>query len=244
MSVPSTHRSSKVSSTPRPCEHNRIVLFNFYCSFLMFTGQGAVRIVWRTGATCERAGGFQLTTYAWSSPPDRLLLRSQASYASPKFGTNNRRPLQIFLYPQNRQASSLLTVWFDDFKTGIDPPSASSRKQDTLNVYDGFSNASALLGSFAGSSIPPSVTTSGKVLLLQLDATATSTVPVFEIRYETVGAESSCTMGAIFRCSGGAYQAASGILGHTRVSSDLSTSACRWQVNPLNRYEITGVKRE
>lgn len=202
---------------------------------MTITGQSAVRIVWRTGATCQRAGGFQVTTYAWSSPPDRLLLRSQASYASPKFETTNRRLLQIFLYPQNRQASSLLSVWFDDFKTGIDPPSASNRKQDTLNVYDGFSSASSLLGSFAGSAIPPSVTTSGKVLLLLLDATATSTVPVLQIRYETVGSESSCTMGANYRCNGGTYKAASGILGHTRLSSDLSTSACQWQVNPSNR---------
>lgn len=96
----------------------------------------------------------------------------------PVYNYNNLADCQWLIDPQNEQDSiTNITLSFQRFNTENDA--------DILSVYDGETTASPLLGSFSGSEIPESLTSSGNKMLLTFSSDEQNTAPGFFASYKS-----------------------------------------------------------
>jgi hypothetical protein len=117
-----------------------------------------------------------------------------------------------------------ITLSFDEFNT--------ESSNDIVKVYDGANTTDPLLGTFSGSSIPSSVSSTGDKMLVTFTTNSNTT---------SSGWKASYTSSLPVYCSGtDNLTNASGSFGDgSGVNNYNNSTLCRWDIKPVNATSIT-----
>lgn len=104
---------------------------------------------------------------------------------------------------------------------------------DTVNVYDGTTASATLLGSYSGSSIPSSITSSGSAMFVTFNSNATINGPGFDASYITNIPATPCSGTTTLTTASGSFDDGSG------VGNYQNNQNCSWLIQPVGAASIT-----
>ncbi|MBL7733298.1 MAG: hypothetical protein JNM88_19175 [Chitinophagaceae bacterium] len=104
---------------------------------------------------------------------------------------------------------------------------------DTLYVYNGGTTSSPLLGAFTGNAIPPSITSSGGVLLVRFLTDGVNTAGGWAASYTAVTVPVYCNGQTNLTAPTGSFSDGSGVTNYG------NNSYCSWLINPPGAFSVT-----
>ena len=104
---------------------------------------------------------------------------------------------------------------------------------DVVNVYDGTSNTATLIGSYSGSTAPPTINSTGGSLFIEFITNASIVNSGWDAFYSSTGGTPTCTGLTTLTTPTGSFNDGSGL---SNYSSNL---ACTWLIQPAGATNIT-----
>lgn len=118
-----------------------------------------------------------------------------------------------------------ITLSFSAFRT--------EAVNDSVTIYDGPNNASTILGSFSGTTIPSSVTSTNNVMYVEFNSNATISDSGFVANYITNAAPVPCSGLTTLTAANGSFTDGSGAGNYTNNQN------CSWLIQPAGAATIT-----
>ncbi len=134
----------------------------------------------------------------------------------------NGKSFQWLIHPQDAQNIVFLFTRF-----------STEYQADFVNIYDGSTTASPLLGHFSGHQLPPVLQTSSNQALVEFVTDAVNTDKGWELRYTTVREQLPCSGITVFDDSTATFDDGSGAAKY-REDTD-----CFWLINPGDAGSVT-----
>lgn len=104
---------------------------------------------------------------------------------------------------------------------------------DTVYAYNGSTTSSPLLGKWAGTTLPTSVTSTGGTMLVRFVTDATNTAAGWTANYSAVVVPTYCNGITTFTAASGSFSDGSGATDYG------NNSHCSWLINPTDAYSVT-----
>lgn len=131
---------------------------------------------------------------------------------------------------QPQQATSI-TLNFTEFELE-DSPVGNSEPYDFVEIYDGATTSSPLLGRFSGSNIPSNITSTGGSMLVHFVSDISVNKQGFTANYSSTQ-NSYCSGTTNLTAPSGSFSDGSG------TNKYANNSDCSWLINPANATSIT-----
>lgn len=169
---------------------------------------------------------FYDQTYCGASQSVFNTLNGSIEDGSGNFNYKNYSNCSYLIKPTASNVS-FLNIDFSSFET--------EKGKDVVMIYDGNNDRAPLIASFSGSSIPPSVKTTGPEALVKFISDAGNTFDGWVLNYQsdTLGT-TFCNTRTELTAASGSFEDGSGATGNYA-----NRSACKWVISPKDALTVT-----